>query len=154
MKRSYMKLLSFIPSVVMMVLIYWFSAQTASVSSQLSSGFTLRLIRSVDSFFHLNLTEPQTFVLLEQLHGLVRKVAHFSEYFLLSLTVFLPFYVYKKRTKKFLYITIVICCLYACTDELHQMFSDGRACQIRDIVIDTCGSAFAMLFYHIVKRFR
>ena len=52
--------------------------------------------------------------------------------------------------------TIIFCMLYAATDEFHQLFVPGRGAQVRDVVIDTCGSligtAVFLLIMHAVNR--
>ena len=34
-----------------------------------------------------------------------------------------------------------IALVYAVSDELHQLFSPGRSCQIKDMLIDFCGAS-------------
>ena len=42
--------------------------------------------------------------------------------------------------------------LYACIDELHQYFVPGRACQIRDVCIDTAGVLAGVLLVLWISR--
>ena len=76
---------------------------------------------------------------------IVRKGAHFTEYTILG--GFLvpavkewmaadttPVPVSMERIAAWLAGT-----LYAVTDEIHQFFVPGRSCELRDIVIDSCG---------------
>ena len=44
--------------------------------------------------------------------------------------------------------------LYAVTDEIHQMFSEGRSCEFRDICIDAGGVLFGVLIIHLIWRAR
>ncbi|MBQ4604930.1 MAG: VanZ family protein, partial [Clostridia bacterium] len=39
------------------------------------------------------------------------------------------------------FLAVVISSVYAVTDEVHQLFVEGRACQITDIIIDSIGAA-------------
>ncbi len=51
-------------------------------------------------------------------------------------------------------MSILLSFLYACTDELHQVFVPGRSAQFRDVLIDTLGASFgAIITYLIVKLF-
>ena len=51
-------------------------------------------------------------------------------------------------------MSIFLSFLYACTDELHQIFVPGRSAQFRDILIDTLGASFgATIIYLIIKLF-
>ena len=53
-----------------------------------------------------------------------------------------------------LIMSITLSFLYACTDELHQIFVPGRSAQFRDILIDTLGASFgATITYLIIKFF-
>ena len=51
-------------------------------------------------------------------------------------------------------MSILFSFLYACTDEIHQIFVPGRSAQFRDILIDTFGASFgAIITYLIIKLF-
>ena len=51
-------------------------------------------------------------------------------------------------------MSIFLSFLYACTDELHQIFVPGRSAQFRDVLIDTLGASFgAIITYLIIKLF-
>lgn len=53
-----------------------------------------------------------------------------------------------------LIMSITLSFLYACTDELHQIFVPGRSAQFRDILIDTLGASFgATITYLTIKLF-
>ena len=45
-------------------------------------------------------------------------------------------------------MSIFLSFLYACTDELHQIFVPGRSAQFRDVLIDTLGASFGCLLIH------
>lgn len=81
---------------------------------------------------------------------LVRKGAHFFEFFLLGFLVVNLIKDYKKLNIKIILLCILFCLLYAVSDEIHQYFVDGRSCQIKDIFIDTIGSAIGGLFYYML----
>ena len=42
--------------------------------------------------------------------------------------------------------------LYACTDEIHQLFVPGRAGKFTDVLIDTTGGIIMLLFIALVTR--
>ena len=73
--------------------------------------------------------------------GLIRKSAHAFEYFILDLLI-LNFLFCIRKDKKILFfiVSILICFLYACTDEFHQKFVECRSSLFSDALIDTCGS--------------
>ena len=43
-----------------------------------------------------------------------------------------------------------ICFLYACTDELHQLFIAGRSAEIKDVLIDSFGSLTSILLCNFI----
>lgn len=78
---------------------------------------------------------------------LLKKLAHFCEYFILSFligrallnTTNIPL-------KKSLIFAFLASVLYAITDEYHQSFVPGREPHIRDIIIDSFGALTASLY--------
>ena len=74
----------------------------------------------------------------------IRKCAHFLEYMILALLAFnvLKLYFNAKQVAIF---TIAFVFLYACSDEIHQLFVLGREGAIRDVIIDTCGGIALVL---------
>ena len=92
-------------------------------------------------------------------HKFVRKFAHFSEFFVLSALISADisaiFYSRLHRNPYFLLLcsaaSVPSCAIFACCDETIQLFSDGRAAQLTDVLIDSsgglCGYAlFALCF--------
>ena len=82
----------------------------------------------------------------------VRKCAHAAEYAVLGVLVS----GWLRRTgmthgKNTAAACICFCFLYACTDELHQLFVPGRACRFMDVLIDTGGALCGMGFYLLVS---
>ena len=50
-----------------------------------------------------------------------------------------------QKESKYLSLAILASALYACTDELHQLFVPGRTGQIFDVFVDTLGATFGCL---------
>ena len=131
------------------------SAQPAYESSQISGGIVSKLIAAFFSKFDsLSLTQQEN--LTQILTVIVRKTAHFLEYFILAvLTVFFVQTYKNYKLKSEMIFTFVFCVFYAITDEVHQYFVPGRACRILDVCIDTAGSAvavFLMILIIICKK--
>lgn len=78
---------------------------------------------------------------------IVRKLAHFTEYFILGVLVANMLRYFDKR----IYISIFICILYAISDEIHQLFVLGRSCQVLDILIDSIGSCSGIILFNKLK---
>ena len=44
--------------------------------------------------------------------------------------------------------------LYACTDEIHQLFIEGRSGEIRDILVDSTGALIGMVLVGIILKIK
>ena len=88
-----------------------------------------------------NLEEPEKMSVKAMLIPIVRKTAHFSIYAMLGIwTINFALTFEKLSTKRKIIYTILFCLFYATTDEIHQIFIEGRSSEIRDILIDTLGA--------------
>lgn len=110
------------------LIIFSFSLQSGEESGKLSSG----IVAWVVSLFF-----PDDFTHIELVHFLVRKAAHFTEYFILG--VLLSLNVREAKWKKVLLAPWILGTLVASCDETIQLFSDGRAGQITDVMLDSSG---------------
>ncbi|AWK50143.1 hypothetical protein DIC82_03145 [Clostridium beijerinckii] len=84
---------------------------------------------------------------------IVRKCAHFLEYMILALLVSNVLKLYFNM-KQVVIITIIFIFLYACSDEVHQLFVPGREGAIRDVIIDTCGGTALVLIKLFVTHLK
>ncbi len=90
---------------------------------------------------------------LATFNKITRKAAHFAEYAILSMALSLMFIAFGKR-KRSLYIHCfaagTVC---ACFDEMIQLFTDGRAASIYDVLVDFGGLVFGfIIIYHILGK--
>lgn len=84
-------------------------------------------------------------------HGLLRKMAHFSEFACLGMLLTWRLAMGKQAGKSMITQTLLGGQIAACVDETIQIFVDGRASSLIDVWIDTCGTAAGMailLFGH------
>lgn len=133
-----------------MGVIFWMSSHTAIESSKQSDGILLMLIKlfgdKADQFYNaLKFIGDATF--------LIRKSAHLLEFTGLC---FLFNIAWLQTKKKRMVIVSTICTsAYAITDELHQLFVEGRSCELRDWAIDTLGAFIGAIgfiaIYSIIK---
>lgn len=147
--RFVLKPLSFVPALAMMYIIFSFSSQDGATSSNLSYKVTYRAVSAADRALDLELTDKQISRCIRKIHYYVRKLAHFTEYFLLAVSVTFPLYVYGIRGIWLVITGGILCVGFAALDELHQYFVRGRGCSIRDVMIDSCGSLIGMLFVRL-----
>lgn len=139
------KIISCLVTLGIMILIFYFSSQDAVNSSEMSEGVTNRLIDFILSPSRLSAGEKHE--IAEGIHGFIRKVAHFTIYAALGMSTFVSakLHIQKKKTVIFA-IAVGFCMLYAISDEIHQISSAGRSCEIRDVLIDTAGAVTGILF--------
>ncbi len=128
-----------------MSVIFIMSAQPADKSSQMSGGIVSKLIAALFNEYDVQ----EQMVIKGVLTVIVRKTAHFLEYFILGLLAFCSIstfknYNYKKITCIFFGVA------YAIGDEVHQYFVPGRACRLIDVLIDTAGVVTSMIFIFVI----
>lgn len=108
------------------------------------------------NFPHVRHGLENNLISLSTLIFLVRKTAHFTEYAILGALFYLNFIQFPRLNRHFkkILLPILFSFLYACTDEIHQIFVPGRSAQFRDILIDTLGASFgAIITYLTIKLF-
>ncbi len=126
-----------------MALIFFLSSQQAADSNQLSTGITKIIVDLISGVF------PGLSPQLEWLNHIVRKNAHFIAYFILGLLQINALYANGLRGRKAFIIALLICFLYAASDEFHQTLVPGRSGELRDVFIDTTGALSAIGVYTI-----
>lgn len=116
-------------SIVWTLFIFSFSIQSGEESSQLSGGLISMLVGVI---------VPSDFAYIGQLEFGIRKLAHFTEYFILGVLVIQT--MRQTHYSKSRIIAVLICLLVASCDETIQLFSGGRSGKITDVVLDSVGS--------------
>ena len=130
------KILNFLLVVIWMTLIFIMSSFNSTESSN-QSNFIINIITNL---FNINNLELLTLI--------TRKTAHFTEYLILGMLVSNMIYYYDKKA----YIDIIICIIYAISDEIHQLFVPGRSYQTLDIIIDSIGSLVGIYLLILIKK--
>lgn len=119
--------------VLWMITIFCFSSQdgTASLATSQKAGGILRYFPLLSSLFMII---P------------IRKMAHMFLYSMLSFLFFVLFHT-KKGWNIFLEgaVSVGAAFLYACTDEFHQLFVEGRGASFLDVIIDTAGASLSVI---------
>lgn len=148
--------------ILWMVFIFSMSAKDATQSSNISGGFTYNVLNTFFNKFRAIDSKTQENI-VEGLQFIVRKGAHFCGYAILGALCFENLSIAEKlkntaisnttekiktinksnKKNKFT-IAMTISVLYATSDEIHQYFVPGRACQFRDVLIDSCGALFGI----------
>ncbi len=110
--------------------IFFQSNQPAHISSAESGIFVDLMDGMLTPFIGRGDREIYSFI--------IRKTAHFTEYFILGLLLFKGFFSEGKLKKAFV-VSFFAGLLYAVSDEIHQYFIPGREMRAFDVFIDSLG---------------
>ncbi|MDU2149173.1 MAG: VanZ family protein [Paeniclostridium sordellii] len=132
-------------TLIWMGLIYYMSNQPASISSSQSGGFINMLSNlpiignTIKELMKIGIAE-----------FLIRKSAHMFLYFMLAILIYM---VFKNINNIKVYIySLTGCFIYACTDEIHQLFITGRSGEFKDVLVDTLGATIGLLIVFIMNK--
>ena len=135
-------------TILIMAFIFLQSALPADLSKEESN----LIVQALIEFLHVD---------AKILSFAVRKCAHFTEYLLLGLSLFATVREYdpvrlerNEQWQRTALLSWGIGALYALTDEVHQAFVPGRSCEIRDMLIDSCGVAAGVLIMAALRSRR
>lgn len=151
MKKNIIRIILLILLIGTFNIIFGFSGQNGEESSGISRKVTQFIVENI--FHSPEETKIQT---IEQMEGIVRKLAHFSIYTVVGILLMGLVSTYDIEEMKRIYISIVIGIIYATSDEIHQFFIPGRAAKFTDVMIDTMGVAlgitWVLLFLEILNK--
>lgn len=125
---KYKKVIAWLLFVSWLILIFYFSNQPGSISSDLSNN----VLKTI-----LNNLAISNFTVLA---GILRKLAHFSEYFILSFLTLNLVKQYKIVSPYDFVLVMSFCFFYASSDEFHQLFIENRTASFLDVLLDYSGS--------------
>lgn len=127
---------------VVISIIFMSSLETGKESSEDSTEVTTVIVDEVKK-----ITDDQVQLDFDTTHFYVRKIiGHFGSFMLCSVLGLLCFYFFTLKNKKAVIISISIGLIVAVVSELLQLLSEGRSCEIRDMLIDYGGYLFGTIF--------
>ena len=135
--------------IIWMVIIFMFSNQKATESTKLSDGLILKTVRIIEDITNKKFSDEE---ILNKFVKPVRKFAHFIIFMILGILVYS--YIYDYGLKTTFFVSIFICMGYACFDEIHQLFVDGRSAEVLDVLIDTAGSFIGIFLMSKMNRYK
>ncbi|MBR6523074.1 MAG: VanZ family protein [Clostridia bacterium] len=163
MKQKYKKIVLWTLVALHICLIFSFSLQDAQQSTVVSEKFTDSM-KSEEKFHNevvgeknddgsrkysdaiVDIMAKRRFDILE---SVLRKVAHFSLFFILGILICALMYQYKIKGITGVLSTVLYSGAVAFIDETIQLFSPGRAGEITDVLIDSSGAACAAILFLI-----
>lgn len=117
------------------IIIFYLSHQTSTESSDTSDS----LIELISSLIGLTLSE-----------NFIRSLAHFCEYAGLGFLV--HNLIFSIKDKLYPFLSVLFSFGYAVTDEIHQIFVPGRACQLIDLAIDFGGIILGIVVFSFLNQ--
>ena len=142
-----MKYIKLLLVIIWMIIIFMFSNQKADDSSKLSDGLILKTVRIIEKINHKKYSDEE---ILNKFVKPVRKLAHFTIYLILGILVYI--FIDDLNLKNIILISLMICLIYSISDEIHQLFIEGRTGKITDVLIDTCGSFIGIVIVNKIKK--
>lgn len=133
-------------------LIFLFSNQNGNKSISVSDAFAETVIDKYAEFKRVDYSKKEKNKIIKSSRFIVRKSAHFGIYLLLGILIFLLIKSY--NLKHSIIWTLIICFLFACTDEFHQIFTPGRTARFYDVVIDTIGCFSGMCLTNLIIKLK
>ncbi|HEY1663459.1 MAG TPA: VanZ family protein [Verrucomicrobiae bacterium] len=140
-------------------LIYWlpvliwmsmiFTASGDSHSYQHSSRFFEPLLH----WLFPRMSQPW----VETIHECFRKCCHLAEYSIFSLLLWRAFSRppgdWRAWSWPKVRFVLLIICVYAASDEFHQVFVPTRTARVTDVMIDTTGGSLGLLALWLLQRY-
>ena len=146
MKGKILLCLSVILVILWMGVIFLFSA----APSDKSNAGSKRIARFIVEKIHGDKSDAEKYNLTIKYNKVVRKIAHASVYFILVIFVSSVICVFKKKLFVCNLISVFFCFVYACSDEIHQMFVMNRSPLFTDVLIDTFGAIVGCFVFNII----
>lgn len=139
-------------AIIWMCVIFFFSAQTKEESSVVSEGFSYRMVSSTGLLFHLHIDEEQLREIAGAIERFVRKGAHMTEFAILALLLYGWLCRWQLSRLRRAAAATILAVLYACSDEVHQLFVAGRAGRFSDVLIDSAGVVLGMTVFLLILK--
>lgn len=135
-------------SLAIAVFIFCMSQEDIPQSASRSGGFTEILIRLFYKDYGSLTPEEQTLI-ISSWQTPIRKIAHITEF--AALAFFTASLIAHKRVRPVISfpIAFIFSCLYAASDEIHQIFSH-RGASVIDVLIDCSGVIIGLSLFHLL----
>ena len=132
-------------TIIWMGFIFCMSNQPANISKELSQNIEnlLKQTPIIGNLLSDILNSPNS-------QFIVRKSAHIILFCFLSILCFVVIYELKRNVKISTLASFSITFIYACMDEIHQLFIPGRSGKINDVLIDSIGVIMGLIFINLI----
>lgn len=143
-RKNYIKRIIYLILVVLwMSTVFFFSEQNGDESSNVSNETTKIIVQ---------FSNKNSDSLVERLNPYIRKLAHYSLYTVGGILIYLFFKTFKIYKSKQILYSFIFGFLYACSDEIHQMFVPHRSAMVKDVVIDSFGVLTGIILLFVLDK--
>jgi VanZ family protein len=144
-KNKFFAVIFAILALSLIVFIFSNSLKTAEVSSEQSGGIVDSVVEFLNDIGIKANSDDMSFI--------IRKLAHFAEYFLLGGLVYLSTLFFGAKNPAV--FAISVCLITAVGDEfIAQRITEGRSPEVRDCIIDILGGATSSAIIYFITRKR
>lgn len=145
--------ITFVPMIIMMIIIFLFSAKNGTESSKTSGETVSVMITFFEKIPVLQLKSLDRATLSALMELPVRKMAHMLEYAVLLATIYIPINInFQITLRNKAIISYIIAVLYAASDEIHQLFVVGRSGRVADVLIDSIGVTVSLVILVLITK--
>ena len=144
LQRNWVRMFTTFFTIAVMIMIFAFSTEEAEQSNQTSGMISERIVKMICPGYE-NMSEAEQRACFNEVQHYVRKTAHFTEYAVLGLLLRICLESWMGERKKNIQHSWAGATVYAVTDELHQLLTDGRSGQWQDVLIDSSGALAGVL---------
>ncbi len=137
--------------ILWMIVIFLFSQDPGASSSDKSDTIATFIVNVISNITGNDYSDTLS-EKIENCVFIVRKSAHFLEYFILGVLIINVLKDYKVLSIKIFILSILFCLLYAIGDEVHQLFIPQREGRVLDVLIDTSGSIIGVSIYCLINK--
>ena len=145
-KTSKIKLLRIVcwsATIAIMLFIFFHSAKNAAQSTAASDPIA-QAVYSIIVTDDTTVTPEQKANIMNSIQLFVRKSAHFLIFAALGFSFFASLTTHFVSTAKRFILSQIFSSAYAASDEFHQLFVEGRAGRVSDVLIDSAGALFGI----------
>lgn len=136
---------------IWILVIFSFSAENGTESNGTSDKILIKIAEIVQD---KKLDAQEQKELIAKYSIVIRKSAHFTAYFILGILVIIFAKDLCDLTPAAFLYSLSFCFIYACTDEIHQLFISGRTGSPIDVLIDTSGALLAITIFYLILKLK
>jgi len=137
--------------VALMIGIFYMSSQPATKSNETSYKLIGEIANIINPGYS-RMTPIEKKTINSRYNLITRKITHATVYFFLAAFSLAALGLHIRFRKNRVQLALIICMLFAISDELHQRFVPGRSAHLTDVLIDLAGATLAIFIGSITHR--